>query len=200
MNDQPTHKALECCLKLAALNVVRMEVRYSGSGDEGAIDQILAFSALGQPIELPGEIGKRIEDWIYELIPPDFEIDSGSHGTLTLDVANRHIRIDHDNIVRTTENEVLEYDLNEQDVCADYALAGQEADVPTKDQPIRVCIVVEGAHIQDVFADGPVKYLVKDFDEIESGVPFERQFYDANVFHDQAAFDAAVHADTAPPA
>lgn len=64
-------------------------------------------------------------------------------------------------------------------------------------KPTRVLIVVDGGLVQSVVADGPVKVLVKDFDNIEEGDTFDPNGFQEPdiVCIDDAAFMQHVKAD-----
>jgi hypothetical protein len=81
------------CEVLALLGVATVKVRYDGAGDDGSIEEFTYDPALraGLPEGLEG----MIEDYVIWHLPEGWEINSGSYGTITVDVATGRAKHDH---------------------------------------------------------------------------------------------------------
>lgn len=86
---------------LLDLKVSTVELEYSGVGDEGAIE---SSSFLPKSIEVPDELRRLVEDWVYAVLPDGWEIDEGGQGTVTIDVRQAVARINHEQNIVTTES------------------------------------------------------------------------------------------------
>ena len=93
------------CGRLAAAGIARVEVTYSGSGDEGNIDDAVAWRAAppgGDMAELNAiefrDHDELCQDWVSEVLAANrggWEINDGSEGTATVDVAAGTVRFAH---------------------------------------------------------------------------------------------------------
>ena len=94
--------------------VANIEAAYSGYGDSGAIDGLQFRDAAGQRVDrasVPQDVIEQLENYVYEFLPSGFEIDDGSQGTLTLDVATGRVSIQHQANVTETRDSTREFDL-----------------------------------------------------------------------------------------
>ena len=94
--------------------VANIEAAYSGYGDSGAIDGLQFRDAAGQRVDrasVPQDVIEQLENCVYEFLPDGFEIDDGSQGTLTLDVATGRVSIQHQANVTETRDSTREFDL-----------------------------------------------------------------------------------------
>ena len=94
--------------------VANIEAAYSGYGDSGAIDGLQFRDAAGQRVDrasVPQDVIEQLENCVYEFLPAGFEIDDGSQGTLTLDVATGRVSIQHQANVTETRDSTREFDL-----------------------------------------------------------------------------------------
>ena len=91
--------------KLRDLNVSKIEISYSGGGDDGCIDHYSAYTvnSLGEE-EYNRDIGissfaSAFDDYIYELLSNVIEWDwvnnEGGYGELTIDLENQEVKINH---------------------------------------------------------------------------------------------------------
>jgi hypothetical protein len=88
--------------RLGELGVIQIGVEFHGSCDEGQVDSIRTFSAADRDAPSLDETdvdGKPLREVIEEIVygkvsasNPGWEIDTGSSGTFTFDVASRQIR------------------------------------------------------------------------------------------------------------
>lgn len=81
---------------LKKLGIAKLKMDYHGHSDEDMIDDVIYFDAEGRPVEIDRaayELG--IEDILYEFLPDGFEVDLGSEGILTVDVAAGTVTLDH---------------------------------------------------------------------------------------------------------
>ena len=94
--------------------VANIEAAYSGYGDSGAIDGLQFRDSAGQRVDresLPQNVIEELENCVYEFLPSGFEVDDGSQGTLTLDVATGRVSIQHQANVTETRDSTREFDL-----------------------------------------------------------------------------------------
>ena len=87
--------------------VANVEAAYSGYGDSGAIDGVQYRDKSGVLVErekIPATLTEQLENTLYEFLPAGFEINDGGQGTLTLDVQDGRITLQHQ------ENEVVSND------------------------------------------------------------------------------------------
>ena len=92
---------------LAQHRVANVEAAYSGYGDSGAIDGVQYSDKSGVLVErekIPATLTEQLENTLYEFLPAGFEINDGGQGTLTLDVQDGRITLQHQ------ENEVVSND------------------------------------------------------------------------------------------
>ena len=92
---------------LAQHRVANVEAAYSGYGDSGAIDGVQYRDKSGVCVErenIPATLTEQLENTLYEFLPAGFEINDGGQGTLTLDVQDGRITLEHQ------ENEVVSND------------------------------------------------------------------------------------------
>lgn len=97
---------------LASAGVAKAELTYDGYADEGNVEKIEAWDAAGAPIDLakvdvhgnpsplPGDktLHGLFEDWFYDAMYVNFagwEINDGSSGEISIDVAAGTIDCDH---------------------------------------------------------------------------------------------------------
>jgi hypothetical protein len=97
----------ELCEQLHAAGVAAVAVTYSGSGDEGNIDDVTASGPLsaggesGPEVDLSDTLHDLVRDWVYDTLEgkqPGWEINDGSQGTAVIDVAARTAQFDHANL------------------------------------------------------------------------------------------------------
>ena len=91
--------------ELAEAGIEKVVVEYSGSGDEGYINEIIA-EPVG--IEYRDELYDLIRDVAYDLLEDNYagwEINEGSQGEITLVVSEQKAYLHHGTIIETTEYE-----------------------------------------------------------------------------------------------
>ena len=94
--------------------VANIEAAYSGYGDSGAIDGLQFRDTAGERVDresLPRNVIEELENCVYEFLPSGFEVDDGSQGTLTLDVATGRVSIQHQENYTTSNDSTREFDL-----------------------------------------------------------------------------------------
>ena len=114
MDDVKSRLRTQIIPRLAQHRVANIEAAYSGYGDSGAIDGLLFRDAAGQRVDrasLPKDVIEQLENCVYEFLPAGFEINDGSQGTLTLDVATGRVSIQHQANVTETRDSTREFDL-----------------------------------------------------------------------------------------
>ena len=91
---------------LAPLGVKRLLVHYDGSGDEGAIDEMVCRDHADAVIELPARIREEVEDLVCESLPCGWEINEGSYGSVEFDIATKKAKFWHaQRVVEIAESE-----------------------------------------------------------------------------------------------
>ena len=114
MEDAKKRLRTQIIPRLAQHGVANIEAAYSGYGDSGAIDGLQFRDTAGQRVDrasLPQDMIEQLETCVYEFLPAGFEIDDGSQGTLTLDVATGRVSIQHQANVTETRDSTREFDL-----------------------------------------------------------------------------------------
>lgn len=89
--------------------IAKVVARYSGYGDQGAVDDLEFFSASGESVDRSHD--PDLEDCIYEFLPAGFEINDGGQGTVTIDVKSCKVTIAHEENYTETRNSSQEIDL-----------------------------------------------------------------------------------------
>lgn len=89
--------------ELAHRQVVRVELIYDGYGDSGAIEEILALDASGQPVELPQALRQQLTAAAEEILPAGWENNEGAFGQLVLDIPARKLTRQHNWRVESTD-------------------------------------------------------------------------------------------------
>jgi hypothetical protein len=92
--DPDDEGLVELCAELASLGVATIEARYDGSGDEGWVEEVHFIPAPPADAEAE-DLTERVEVWIAERLPPGWEINEGSFGSVRIDVATRRVDFDH---------------------------------------------------------------------------------------------------------
>ena len=90
--------------KLDQRGVESVRVTYSGSGDEGFVNDV--FIEPEDEHTDHTSLRSDIEDFIYaklEAEVPGWEINEGSYGEAVFNITQRTVAFDHKNIIETTE-------------------------------------------------------------------------------------------------
>ena len=114
LNEAKSRLRTQIVPQLVQHRVANIEAAYSGYGDSGAIDGLQFRDAAGQRVDrasLPKDVIEQLENCVYEFLPAGFEIDDGSQGTLTLDVATGRVSIQHQANVTENRDSTREFDL-----------------------------------------------------------------------------------------
>jgi len=112
MDDAKKRLRSEIIPRLVQHRVANIEAAYSGYGDSGAIDGLQFRDSAGQRVDrasVPKDVMEHLENCIYEFLPSGFEVDDGSQGTLTLDVATGRVSIQHQANVTETRDSSREF-------------------------------------------------------------------------------------------
>ena len=89
--------------------VVKVEVSYNGSGDNGNIDQVDFFDIKGSPVDVTDKgLIDFISNFTDNKLPDGWEIDDGSSGTLIIDVKTKKAKIFHSWNETSTRDETYE--------------------------------------------------------------------------------------------
>ena len=85
--------------------LVRLEVSYSGGGDDGCIDTYSGYELDEKGVEkwsqdsVPGNFEQEFDDYLYTFISDNIEWDwinnDGGYGTITIDLETGKMTIDH---------------------------------------------------------------------------------------------------------
>ena len=100
--------------RLKQWGVSKVRAEYSGYGDSGCIDGIMYLDARDQPVNMALVLSASdpaIEDVLYEFLPSGFEINDGSQGTLTIDVAAGTVTLEHQENYTETNDSTREFTL-----------------------------------------------------------------------------------------
>ncbi len=100
--------------RLKQWGVSKVRAEYSGYGDSGCIDGITYLDAHGQPVNMDmvrAASDPDIENVVYEFLPAGFEINDGSQGTLTVNVAAGTVTIEHGENYTETRDSTQEFTL-----------------------------------------------------------------------------------------
>jgi hypothetical protein len=82
---------------------------YSGSGDEGWVDEVRYFGAGGEPIDLDDNRLYDLVDSLFRYGPPGgFEINEGGDGEIHAYVAAQKVVVEHNYNVVYQESETYE--------------------------------------------------------------------------------------------
>jgi hypothetical protein len=81
------------CAALRRLGVETVEARYDGAGDSGWIQEIRY--APEPPAGIPEGLPQVIERFVYTRLPDGWEIETGSEGTLAIDVSTAREQLTH---------------------------------------------------------------------------------------------------------
>jgi hypothetical protein len=114
LNEAKSRLRTQIIPRLAQLRVANIEAAYSGYGDSGAIDGLQFRDSAGQRVDrvsVPKDVIEHLENCVYEFLPSGFEVDDGSQGTLTLDVATGRVSIQHQANVTETRDSSREFTL-----------------------------------------------------------------------------------------
>lgn len=101
---------------LRSLDCGTVEITYTGSGDSGSIEYVALLR--GDRTRLPRfpqceAVVRFLEDWVYDLLPSGWEINDGSSGTLTIDVASGNVEHIHNEYYTTCRQETTTFKLTE---------------------------------------------------------------------------------------
>ena len=114
LNEAKSRLRTQIIPRLVQHGVANIEAAYSGYCDSGAIDGLQFRDSAGQRVDresLPQDVIEQLENCVYEFLPAGFEVDDGSQGTLTLDVATGRVSIQHQANVTETRDSTREFDL-----------------------------------------------------------------------------------------
>jgi hypothetical protein len=100
--------------RLKRWGVSKVKAEYSGYGDSGAINHIAYLDAHDQPVNMDtvrAASDPDIENVLYEFLPAGFEINDGSQGDVTIDVAAGTVTIEHGENYTETRDSTQEFTL-----------------------------------------------------------------------------------------
>lgn len=92
--------------RLATLPFKKFVITYAGSNDEGYVNEVSGQIEDGVELAVSYELQHELEDVAYDILEKHYagwEINEGSHGHITIDVAARSAFLHHGTIVETTE-------------------------------------------------------------------------------------------------
>lgn len=95
---------------LQRLGIQQVIIRYDGSGDAGAVEEVV-FDPK-PPAGIPAGLSEHLADTALEYLPGGWEDNEGSYGELELDVAERRLRRSH--YWRSVDEDGDEIDLDEE--------------------------------------------------------------------------------------
>lgn len=99
--------------ELVRLGVGEVKIEYSGSGDEGFINDVTA-TGLGGDSDLEisvGDLHGSLENWAYGVLEehhPGWEINEGSDGNIVLNVSTRKATLNYNENIVAQRSETQE--------------------------------------------------------------------------------------------
>jgi hypothetical protein len=87
-------------------------VEYSGSSDQGQVEELIAHDDMNNPLPLPQELHDAVEGLVYDLLAvhcPGWEINAGSSGLLTIDAWTLQGTIEQNWVVTEYEHHEIEF-------------------------------------------------------------------------------------------
>lgn len=94
-----TIKDLAGVLRQRGFEIV--ELIYSGSNDEGFINEVSAYlSPSDEPTRLEEEIENKLREAAYSFLPPGFEINGGSEGVIAINLSDATVKVHHNHRLR----------------------------------------------------------------------------------------------------
>jgi len=97
-------------LELKDLNIYKILIEYSGSGDSGGIDNVIYLDKNNDEIEGIEEnypkLNDELRDYVYDLLQDveDWYNNEGGYGTVTIDLINNSYNIDNHIYYMQTED------------------------------------------------------------------------------------------------
>ena len=89
--------------------IVHVVVEYSGYGDSGQVEEVRFYDRDKKVVELAGAKAEKltalIDEYVCDMLPPGWEINDGSQGTVKIDVLKQHAFFDHSYNVSETVSE-----------------------------------------------------------------------------------------------
>lgn len=104
--------------RLRDLGVATATAHYEGYGDSGEIEDPAAKDATGKEVALPAEMAEAVKDAAYEYLEQShggWEINEGSFGDFSIDVASGRQRLEHNERFESTEYSEVEGDLEDDE-------------------------------------------------------------------------------------
>lgn len=101
MSSLPYLVKLFALIKVLDPRITYLEVIYSGSGDSGGIERVIA-KAGSELLEPSTALNDFISDTMYELVElyhPGFEINEGGNGTLRFDILKGLLQVESVNMI-----------------------------------------------------------------------------------------------------
>lgn len=92
-------------VRLARLPFKKYVITYSGSGDEGYVDDVSGYIDDVE-VGVGHDLERELEEVAYDILEKYYagwEINEGSRGELTIDVAEQKTYLHHGTIVESTE-------------------------------------------------------------------------------------------------
>jgi hypothetical protein len=98
--------ALFACVAEKCPQIARITARYSGSGDEGCVDEVCYFGTGGEPIDFNDEMLAGLVDELFQYVTPvGFETNDGGDGEIHVDAATQKVVVEHNqNVVHQESN------------------------------------------------------------------------------------------------
>ena len=109
-------KNIEVILKLKDLGVDKVEVMYSGSGDNGDIDEVIYYDKAGEVVEIEKdyvETHDKLQDYAHILLNDieDWWNNDGGYGVLNIFISQNTYSIENHIYITETEDYHHEGDL-----------------------------------------------------------------------------------------
>lgn len=92
--------------KLATLPFKKYVITYSGSNDEGYVEEVSGYIEEGVELDVSHELQNELENMAYDILEKYYagwEINEGAHGDITIMVEEQKAYLHHGTIVESTE-------------------------------------------------------------------------------------------------
>jgi hypothetical protein len=93
--DEAPRDLPEVWARLQAAGATEVHAHWSGSNDEGFVDEVTAVTATGHPVPIADADETAIVAWVEEQLPDGWEINEGGYGRLKRVLATTECKVEH---------------------------------------------------------------------------------------------------------
>jgi hypothetical protein len=111
--DNAKKEIAKICPELFLLGVYSVQIDYSGSGDQGAVDYIDYRTALDDKFDgfVPENLATKLKDAVWRLLPSGFENNDGGWGVVRIVIPEKRVTVEHEQRFEHSEHSEYEYEL-----------------------------------------------------------------------------------------